>query len=107
MHVHAYRPGAEPAISGFFRKVFESSEGPDEGHLIGSLATDILRMTEACDFHCGVITDDNQIIASAFYSRLTYPSSRNTFVIGPVAVRTNLHRKGFGQKLLNLGIANK
>lgn len=107
MFVHSFERGSENKISDFFREVFEKSEGPDEGLLIGSLASEIFRSTEPYDFYCDVITENDQIIASAFYTRLTYPSGVNTFVIGPVAVHHDFQRRGIGQKLLKTGITSK
>ena len=86
-------------------QTFSDSEGPAEGALIGNLAYDLMTTTATRDLYCFVAVENDEIIGSIFFSRLSFENSENVFVLGPVAVHTNFQRKGIGQQLINFGLS--
>lgn len=91
-------------IKQLFIKVFSDSEGQSEGVLIGNLTFDIMTGTDAQDHYGFIATEHKQIIGSIFFTRLTFESGVNAFLLSPVAIHTSYQRKGIGQKLINYGI---
>jgi len=91
-------------INKLFIKVFSDSEGQTEGELIGNLTYDIMSSTDAQDLYGFVATENDQIIGSILFTRLTFQSGVNAFLLSPVAVSSSYQRKGIGQKLINFGI---
>ena len=91
-------------IKQLFTKVFSDSEGEAEGELIGNLTYDIMTGTDAQDLYGFVATENEQIIGSILFTRLTFQSGVNAFLLSPVAVHTSYQGKGIGQKLINFGI---
>ena len=60
--------------------------------------------TDAQDLYGFVATENEQIIGSIFFTRLTFQSGVNAFLLSPVAIHTSYQGKGIGQKLINFGI---
>ena len=91
-------------IKQLFTSVFSDSEGPSEGALIGNLSDDIMKGTDSHNLYGFIAIENNQIIGSIFFTRLTYESGVNAFLLSPVCIKTSYQRKGIGQKLINFGI---
>ena len=104
MHFLAYDPSHIEEIKQLFTKVFSDSEGQSEGLLIGNLAYDLMTSTDAQDLYGFVAIEHEEIIGSILFTRLTFESEVNSFLLSPVAIQTNYQRKGIGQKLINFGI---
>ncbi|MCD4751914.1 MAG: N-acetyltransferase [Anaerolineaceae bacterium] len=104
MKLSTYHPSSIEEIKRLFTKTFSDSEGQSEGLLIGNLAYDILTSTKARDFYCFIATENEQIIGSIIFSKLTFESEVNTFLLSPVAIHTSYQGKGIGQKLINFGL---
>lgn len=91
-------------IKQLFIRVFSDAEGQSEGVLIGNLTYDIVTSTDAQDLYGFMATENEQIIGSIFFTRLTFESDVNAFLLSPVAIHTSYQGKGIGQKLINFGI---
>ena len=104
MQLSSYKISDKAEIEALFTRVFSDSEGPSEGELIGNLVSDLIDSTEPGDIFGYVAIEEEQIIASIFFSRLTFDSPVEVFILSPVAVHTDYQGKGIGQKLINHGI---
>ena len=99
--------GREEDIIALFTATFTASEGTEEGALIGALARNLLIGTAEKDLFVFTAEEDDTMIGSIVFSRLTYEGDdRTVFVLGPVAVATDRQGKGIGQGLLNHGLAS-
>ena len=104
MEFLTFKSSKSEEIKKLFTKVFSDSEGQAEGELIGNLTYDIMTATDAQDLYGFVATENEQIIGSIFFTRLTFQSGVNAFLLSPVAIHTSYQGKGIGQKLINFGI---
>ena len=104
MKLSIYKESDIEEIKQLFSKVFSDSEGQSEGLLIGSLVFDLINRTDPQDIYGFIATEDNQIIGSILFTRLTFESAVNAFILSPVAIHTNHQGKGIGQNLINFGI---
>ncbi|KAA3647317.1 MAG: N-acetyltransferase [Chloroflexi bacterium] len=105
MQLSTHHPDNIEEIKVLFTKTFSDSEGQSEGILIGTLANDFLTSTDASDFYCFIATENENIIGSIIFSKLTFESEVSAFLLGPVAVHTSYQGKGIGQKLINFGLS--
>jgi predicted N-acetyltransferase YhbS len=92
------------AITRLFTAVFSDSEGEAEGQLIGNLARELLSETEERDRYVFVATDAEAVIGAIVFSRLTFDSDVNAFILAPVAVATTRQGEGVGQRLIRFGL---
>ena len=106
MKLLAFKSSNIEEVKKLFTKVFSDSEGQSEGELIGSLTYDIMTGTDAQDLYGFIATENKQIIGSIFFTRLTFESGVNAFLLSPVAIHTSYQGKGIGQKLINFGISH-
>ena len=104
MNLSSYSPSNTEEIKQLFTKVFSDSEGQSEGLVIGNLVYELMTGTDAQELYGFVVTENKKIIGSIFFSRMTFESEVNAFILSPVAIDTNYQGKGFGQKLINFGI---
>jgi putative acetyltransferase len=104
MNLLRYSPGDTEEIKQLFTRVFSDSEGQSEGLLIGNLAHDLMTGTSAEDLYGFVAVEDERIIGSIFFTRMTFQSEVTAYILSPVAVQTKYHGKGIGQKLITFGI---
>ncbi len=104
MNFSPYCPSNIEEIKKLFTKVFSDSEVPSEGLLIGRLAYDLMTGTDAQDLYGFIAMENEKIIGSIFFTRLTFERDVNAFLLSPVAIHTNYQGKGIGQKLINFGI---
>ena len=104
MKLSTYNPGNIEEIKQLFTKTFSDSEGQPEGLLIGNLAYELMTSTDGHDLYGFVATENEQIIGSIIFSKLTFESEINAFLLSPVAIHTNYQGKGIGQKLINYGL---
>lgn len=104
MKLSVYSPDNVEEIEQLFTKVFSDSEGQSEGLVIGSLVHDLLASTDENDLYCFVASENEQIIGSIIFSRLTFEIEMNAFLLSPVAIDTNHQGKGIGQKLISFGL---
>ena len=104
MKLSIYSPDNIEEIKQLFTRVFSESDGQSEGLIIGNLVYDLLTGTAGNDLYCFVATEDEQIIGSIVFSRLTFENEINAFLLSPVAIHTSYQRVGIGQKLIGFGL---
>jgi len=104
MKFSTYAPNNIDEIEQLFIKTFSDSEGQSEGEVIGKLVKGFMDNTDANDLYCFVATENEQIIGSIFFTRMTFESGINAFILSPAATHTDHQRKGVGQKLINFGL---
>lgn len=97
-------PGDKASIRSLFTNVFSDSEDEKEGVLLGRLADDLIDITASRDLYGFVLTDSTQVIGCIFFSRLTFESTSNVFILAPVAIHTDYQGQGLGQKLIRFGL---
>ncbi len=91
-------------IKRLFTFVFSNSEGASEGVVIGNLTYDLMTTTNAQDLYGFTAIENDEIIGSIFFTRLSFQSEAKVFLLSPVAVHTSYQGKGIGQQLINFGI---
>lgn len=104
MKLLAYNPNSADEIKNLFTRVFTDSEGQSEGILIGNLVHELMTETDRQDLHGFVASEHEKIIGCIFFSRLTFESGIDAFILSPVAVHTDYQGKGIGQQLIHHGI---
>ena len=104
MELLAYKSSNIKEIKQLFTNVFSASEGQTEGLLIGNLAYDLMTGTSVQDLYGFVAIENEKIIGSIIFTRLTFEHEVNAFLLSPVAIHTNYQKKGIGQKLIKFGI---
>ena len=104
MKLELYNPSLAEEVKQLFTSVFSDSEGETEGKLIGTLAYELQETTSPGDLFGFIARDEDKIVSCIFFSRLSFESSINAFILAPVAVATNYQKQGIGQKLINFGI---
>jgi len=72
MNLQTYKSGDIGEIKRLFTKVFTDSEGQAEGVTIGNLTYDLMTGTDPQDFYGFVATENELIIGSIFFTRLTF-----------------------------------
>lgn len=97
--------GREQNIVALCSSTFATSEGAEEGKLIGKLVNDLLISTAEQDLFVFSAVKAGKIVGVIVFSRLTYDhDDRSVFVLGPVAVATGEQGNGVGQSLLCHGL---
>ena len=104
MKLSIYNSSHLEEVKQLFIKTFSDSEGESEGEVIGGLTCDLITGTDAENFYGFIATENEQIIGSIFFTRLTFQNGVNAFLLSPVATHTDFQGKGVGQKLINFGI---
>lgn len=99
-----YDPSRAHEVKKLFTDVFTDSEGREEGELIGDLAFALQDTTDPSDLYGFVARDGEAIVGCIFFSRLTFATPINAFILAPVAVATAYQGKGVGKKLIRFGI---
>jgi putative acetyltransferase len=94
--------GREQALIDLFATTFTTSEGPDEGALIGGLVRDLLAETPKEDIRVFCAEDEADVVGAAIFTRLTYPGDPHVvFLLSPMAVAPGRQRQGVGRALLS------
>ena len=91
-------------VNRLFTSVFTSSEGEEEGKLIGSLTAKLSSVIDNDEVICLGIYEEASIIGSIFFTRLQLNESIQAYMLAPVAVSTKYQGKGVGQALINYGL---
>lgn len=104
MEISTYKNSDFDEIKQLFTKVFSDSEGQAEGSLIGSLVSDLMISTDSQNIYGFKAVENNKIIGSIFFTKLTFENDINAFLLSPVAIHTNHQGKGIGQSLIKFGI---
>lgn len=104
MKFSPFRPGTHVEIKNLFIHVFTDAEGEAEGAVLGKLISDIIRLTDDRDRYGFVVTENDQIIGSIFFTRLAFENGINAFLLSPVAIHTKYQGKGVGKRLIDFGM---
>jgi len=91
-------------VAGLFTSVFSSSEGENEGKLIGNLASELISSTDNKEIISIGAYKDELLIGAIIFTRLRFNDSIKVYMLAPVAVSTSHQRKGVGQALINYGL---
>lgn len=91
-------------VTALFIQVFSDSEGENEGHIIGSLVSDLFRTTPSSELAGYLIKEGDVLAGSIIFSKLTLDSDIKAMILSPVAIATDYQRKGLGQRLIKYGI---
>ncbi|MBD1570314.1 GNAT family N-acetyltransferase [Aliivibrio sp. S10_S31] len=91
-------------ITDLVTRTFSKSEGVDEGTLIGALIKDLFATTDPDDMFIFVAKDNDKIVGSIFFTRLTFEIDTTAFLLCPVVIDAEYQKKGVGQALINHAI---
>jgi putative acetyltransferase len=91
-------------VASLFTSVFSSSEGEQEGGLIGSLASALAARTDGQEIICIGAYADGTLIGTIFFSRLQFDESIEAYLLAPVAISTAHQGRGIGQALIRFGL---
>jgi predicted N-acetyltransferase YhbS len=91
-------------VEELFASVFTSSEGENEGKLIGNLSSQLAANIDNEETICFGVCEHDMLIGSIFFTRLQFSKPIQVFMLAPVAVSTEHQRKGIGQALINYGL---
>ncbi|PMN40043.1 GNAT family N-acetyltransferase [Vibrio lentus] len=97
------------AITQLFTQTFTDSEGENEGKTVGKLANDLLTTTDPTELLCFVAEDysiesDSTIVGVIIFTPLSFNDETKAYLLSPVAVSTQVQKRGIGQKLINFGL---
>ncbi len=96
-------------ITQLFTQTFTDSEGENEGKTVGKLANDLLTTTVPIELLCFVAEDDSiesdsTIVGAIIFTPLSFDDETKAYLLSPVAVSTQVQKRGIGQKLINFGL---
>ena len=91
-------------VTELFTSVFTSSEGEEEGKLIGNLCSALSSNIDNKEIICFGAYENESLIGSIFFTRLQFNASILVYMLAPVAVSANHQGKGVGQSLINYGL---
>lgn len=91
-------------VASLFTSVFSSSEGEQEGKLIGDLTSALAENIDNQEIICIGADDDGLIIGAIFFTRLRFDEPIKVFMLAPVAVSTANQGSGVGQALISFGL---
>jgi len=95
---------SQKEITSLFKNVFSSSEGENEGQLIGNLASALSSGIDNEEIVCFGTYEEESIIGAIFFTRLYFNQDIKVFMLAPVAVSTKHQGKGVGQALISYGL---
>ena len=91
-------------VKKLFTEVFTKSEGREEGELIGGLASKLQEATDPSDIFSFIVKDGDTIVGCIIFTRITFETPVDAFILSPVAVATDYQRQGLGKKLIRFGL---
>jgi len=91
-------------VASLFTSVFSSSEGEQEGRLIGSLASALAARTDNQRIIGVGAYEDGSMIGAIFFTRLRFDEPIEAYMLAPVAVSTAHQGRGIGQALIRFGL---
>lgn len=106
MRFRTVKSSESNAIQQLFVDVFSSSEGEQEGLVLGRFVKQLIETTDNADLFGFVADDGQQVVGAVFFSRLRWDgeNSLNAFILSPMAVRTDRQQTGIGQSLVRHGL---
>jgi putative acetyltransferase len=91
-------------VASLFTSVFSSSEGAQEGRLIGSLAYTLAARIDNQEIICIGAYADGTLIGAIFFTRLRFDEPIKAYMLAPVAISTAHQGRGIGQALIRFGL---
>jgi putative acetyltransferase len=91
-------------VASLFTSVFLSSEGEQEGRLIGSLASKLAARIDNQEIICIGAYEDGTLIGAIFFTRLRFDDPIEAYMLSPVAVSTVHQGRGTGQAMIRFGL---
>lgn len=104
MNYQALDKSNQKEVAELFTSVFSSSEGENEGVLIGNLSSDLASSIDNEETICFGVYENELLIGSIFFTRLKFNNPVQVYMLAPVAVSTDNQCKGIGQALINYGL---
>ncbi len=109
MKFRQYDSSEIETITQLFTQTFTDSEGENEGKTIGKLANDLLTTTDSAELLCFVAEDDSSeldstIVGAIIFTPLSFEDETQAYLLSPVAVSTQVQKRGIGQQLINFGL---
>jgi len=98
------RPADTDAVKKLFTDTFTRSESEKEGKLIGNLVNELIHQTDPGDLFGFAAVDGEKTVGAIFFSRLTFATAADVFMMAPVAVHRDFQGKGIGQNLIRYGL---
>jgi len=92
-------------VTKLFTSVFASSEGEEEGKLIGGLVSKLSLNIDNEEIICFGAFENESLIGAIFFTRLRFNESILVYILAPAAVSTKHQGKGVGQALINYGLS--
>jgi len=91
-------------VTELFSSVFTSSEGEEEGKLLGSLASELCSNIDNDEIICLGAYEKESLIASVFFTRLRFNEPIPVYLLAPIAVSIEHQGRGVGLALINYGL---
>jgi predicted N-acetyltransferase YhbS len=104
MHHKILDNTSQQEVADLFKAVFTSSEGEQEGKLIGELASKLSSGIDGQEIICIGAYEDDSIIGSIFFTHLRFNEAIRVYMLAPVAVSTRHQGRGIGQALIGYGL---
>ncbi|MEZ9146352.1 GNAT family N-acetyltransferase [Vibrio sp. 10N.286.52.C3] len=111
MKFRQYNSNEIETITQVFTQTFTDSEGENEGKTLGELANDLLTTTAPTELFCFVVEDDSSesdadstIVGAIIFTPLSFDDETKAYLLSPVAVSTQVQKRGIGQSLINSGL---
>jgi putative acetyltransferase len=100
------RIGKEKAgdLNQLFVSTFASSEGAEEGALIGGLVSKLSACIDDSEIICFGAIENEQLIGAIFFTMLKFTDGAPIYMLAPVAVSTGRQKSGVGQALIRHGL---
>ena len=95
---------SEDEVASLFTSVFSSSEGEQEGRLIGSLATTLAASINNQEILGIGAYEDEALIGAIFFTRLRYDDPIEAYMLSLVAVSTAHQGRGTGRAMIRFGL---
>ncbi len=92
------------SVIALFTSTFAASESEEEGRVIGRLVRTMIDTTDKGDLIGCVALEDDALIGGIFLSRFWVPNGKRSYLLSPVAVRSDRQRTGAGQTLIHFGL---
>lgn len=104
MKFSTFREVDQAEIQRLFVTTFSDAEGQAEGELVGELVRELMNEAVTQDITGFVATERERVIGCVFFTRLSFDSPVEAFLLSPVAVHTEHQGMGVGRQLITFGI---
>ena len=104
MDIKVFSAEKASATIDLFFSVFRDAGGEEEGRLIGSLVRDLIATTKPGDLLGFLAVERDEVAGAIFFSRLTFDTPIEAYLLSPVAVDSGHQGRGIGQALITYGL---